>query len=67
MLDINKYNAKIKKKLFLSKASTGAKGGTVTEGKAIQILPQLGIHPICSHQIQTLLLMEAKKYLLIGA
>jgi hypothetical protein len=28
---------------------------TETEGKAIQRLPHLGIHPIYSHQIQTLL------------
>ena len=28
-----------------------------TEGKAIQRLPHLGIHPMCRHQAQTLLLM----------
>jgi hypothetical protein len=29
-----------------------------TEGKAIQRLPHLGIHPIYSHQTQTLLCMS---------
>ena len=33
------------------------KCGAETEGKAIQRLPHLGIHPICRHQTQTLLLM----------
>ena len=33
------------------------KCGAETEGKAIQRLPHLGIHPIYSHQTQTLLLM----------
>jgi hypothetical protein len=31
------------------------KCGAETEGKAIQKLPHLGIHPIYRHQIQTLL------------
>jgi hypothetical protein len=31
------------------------KCGAETEGKAIQRLPNLGIHPIYSHQIRTLL------------
>jgi hypothetical protein len=31
------------------------KYGAETEGKAIQRLPHLGIHPIYSHQTQTLL------------
>ena len=29
--------------------------GTETEGKAIQRLPHLGIHPVYSHQTQTVL------------
>jgi hypothetical protein len=33
------------------------KCGTETEAKAIQRLPHLGIHPIYSHQTQTLLWM----------
>ena len=33
------------------------KCGAETEGKAIQRLPHLGIHPIYSHQTQTILLM----------
>jgi hypothetical protein len=33
------------------------KCGTETEGKAIQRLPQLGIHPISSHQTWVLLWM----------
>jgi hypothetical protein len=36
---------------------TETKCGAETEGKAIQRLPHLGIHPIYSHQIQTLLWM----------
>ena len=36
---------------------TEKKCGTETEGKAIQRLPGLGFHPICSHQTQTLLRM----------
>jgi hypothetical protein len=43
--------------LFLSKGNVGTESGTETEGKAIQKLPHLGIHPIYSHQTQTLLLM----------
>jgi hypothetical protein len=43
--------------LFLSKENTGTKSGMETEGKAIQRLPYLGIHPTCRHQTQTLLLM----------
>jgi hypothetical protein len=55
----------INPELLLSKGSTGTKSGIETEGKAIQRLPHLGIHPICSHQTQTLL--YAKKCLLTGA
>jgi hypothetical protein len=40
--------------LFLSKGNTETKCGAVTERKAIQRLPHLGIHPIYRHQIQTL-------------
>ena len=36
---------------------TETKCGAETEGKAIQRLPHLGIHPIYSHQTQTLLWM----------
>jgi hypothetical protein len=36
---------------------TDTKCGAETEGKATQRLPHLGIHPIYSHQIQTLLWM----------
>jgi hypothetical protein len=41
--------------LLLSKGNTGTKSGAETEGKAIQRMPHLGLHPICSHQTQTLL------------
>jgi hypothetical protein len=37
--------------------NTETKCGVETEGKAIQRLPQLGTHPIYSHQTQTLLWM----------
>ena len=37
--------------------NTETKCGAETEGKAIQRLSHLGIHPIYSHQIQTLLWM----------
>ncbi|XP_076789325.1 uncharacterized protein LOC143442126 isoform X2 [Arvicanthis niloticus] len=37
--------------------NAGTKNGGETEGKAIQRPPHLGIHPICRHQILTLLLM----------
>jgi hypothetical protein len=36
--------------------------GTETEGKAIQRLPHLGIHLICRHQTQILLLMQRNAY-----
>jgi hypothetical protein len=36
---------------------TDTKCATETEGKTIQRLPHLGIHPIYSHQTQTLLWM----------
>jgi hypothetical protein len=34
--------------------NTETKCRAETEGKAIQRLPHLGIHPICTHQTQTL-------------
>jgi hypothetical protein len=46
--------------MFLSKGKTGTKHGTETEGKAIQRLSYLGIHPICRHQTQTLLRMPRR-------
>jgi len=42
---------------ILTGENTGKISGTETEGKATQRLPHLGIHPICSHQTQSLLLM----------
>jgi len=41
---------------ILPRGNTGTKSGAWSEGKAIQRLPHLGIHPLCSHQTQTLLL-----------
>jgi hypothetical protein len=43
--------------LLLFKGNTGTKIGAETEGKAIQRLSHLGIHPICRHQTQSLLLI----------
>jgi hypothetical protein len=40
-------------------ANIETKYGAETEGKTIQRLPYLGIHPIYSHQKQTLLWMQA--------
>ena len=51
---------------ILTGANTETKCGTETEGKAIQRLPHMGIHPIYSHQIQTLFL-DTNKCLLTGA
>jgi hypothetical protein len=42
---------------ILMGANMKTKYGVETEGKAIQRLPQLGIHPINNHQTQTLLWM----------
>jgi hypothetical protein len=53
-------------KFLLSTGNAGTKSGAETEGKAIQRLTHLGIHSICRHQIQTLLLMT-KMCLLTGA
>jgi hypothetical protein len=47
----------INTELFLSKGNAGTENGAETEGKAIQRLPHLGIHPICRHKTQTALLM----------
>ena len=41
-----------------TKGNAGTKSRTETEGKAIQRLPHLGTHPICRHQILTLLLLS---------
>jgi hypothetical protein len=51
------FEKKINPEWFLSKGNAGTKSGAETEGKAIQRLPHIGIHPICRHQTQTLLLM----------
>jgi hypothetical protein len=40
--------------------ATETKCGAETEGKAIHRLPHLGIHPIHSHQTQTLLWMPTR-------
>jgi hypothetical protein len=42
---------------MLKGGNTETKYGAETEGKAIQELPHLGIHPIYRHQTQTLLWM----------
>jgi hypothetical protein len=55
-----------KQEFLLSKGNTGTKSGTENEGKAIQRLPYLGIHPTCRHQIQTTI-ADAKKILLTEA
>jgi hypothetical protein len=39
---------------ILTRGNTETKCGAETEGKAIQGLPHLRIHPIYSHQMQTL-------------
>ena len=44
------------------KGVTEKKFGAETEGRTIQRLPHLGIHPIISHQTQTLLHMPARFY-----
>jgi hypothetical protein len=43
--------------LFLLKGNTETNSGAETEGKAIQRLPHLWIHPIYSYKTQTLFLM----------
>jgi len=42
---------------ILTGGNTETKCGAETEGKGMQRLPHLGIHPMYSYQIQTLLLM----------
>jgi hypothetical protein len=42
---------------ILIEGNMETKYGAETKGKAIQRLPHLGIHPIYSHQIHTLLWM----------
>jgi hypothetical protein len=42
---------------ILTRGNMEAKYGAETKGKAIQRLPYLAIHPIYSHQTQTLLWM----------
>jgi hypothetical protein len=44
-----------KENKILTGANTETKCGAETEGRAIQRLPHLRIHPIYSHQMQTLL------------
>jgi hypothetical protein len=46
-----------KENKILTGANIEIKCRANTEGKAIQRLPHLGTHPICSHQTQTLLWM----------
>jgi hypothetical protein len=43
---------------ILTGGNTETKCGAESEGKAIWRLPHLGIHPIYSHQTQTVLLMS---------
>jgi hypothetical protein len=50
----------INPELLLSKGNAGIKTGADTEGKAIERLPHLGIHPIYRHQTQTLSLMSRR-------
>jgi hypothetical protein len=47
---------------ILMKEVTYTKCGAETEGMTIQRLPHLGIHPIYSHQTQTLLWMPTSAY-----
>ena len=46
---------------ILIEGDTETKGGAETEGKTIQRLPHLGIHPIYSYKTHTLLSMPKKK------
>jgi hypothetical protein len=52
----------INPEFLLLKGNAMTKSVAETEGKAIQILSHLGIHSICSHQTQTLLLMPRSSY-----
>jgi hypothetical protein len=47
---------------IIKRGNTEAKCGAETEGKATQRLPHLEIHPIYSHQTQTLLWMPRSAY-----
>jgi hypothetical protein len=47
----------INSELFLSKGNAGTKNGGETEGKTIRRLLHLGIHHICRHQTQTVLMI----------
>ena len=49
------FGFSVKGNKILTGAIKEAKCGAETEGKATQRLPYLGIHPINSHQTQTLL------------
>jgi len=42
---------------ILTEGNIGTKSGAGTEEKISQRLPHLGIHPICSHQTQLLMLI----------
>jgi hypothetical protein len=52
---------KMGKKISM-KGVTKTKVGAETEGRTIQRLPHPGIHPIISHQTQTLLHMPERFY-----
>jgi hypothetical protein len=47
---------------ILTRGNTETKCGAQTEGKAIQRLPGLSIHPIYRHQTQTLLWIPTGAY-----
>jgi hypothetical protein len=51
-----------KENKILTGANMELKYSAETEGKGIQRLPHLGIHPIYSHQTQTLLWMPRSAY-----
>jgi hypothetical protein len=57
LMKLKKKNNQTVGNKILTGANMEMKCGAETEGKAIQRLPHLGIHPKCSHQTQTLLLM----------
>jgi hypothetical protein len=52
----------INPEFLLSKGNSWTMSGAETGGKAIHRLPHLGIHLICWHQTQTLLLMPKSDY-----
>ena len=47
---------------ILTRANMETKFGAETEGKAMQRLPYLGIHPIYSYQMQTLVWMPRSAF-----